>query len=425
VRSGAFTAARLIHRARQSSRWPVEKLRDHQERQLRALLSHAYQNVPLYRRLYQEAGFQPGDFRSLADVGRIPILRKTVLKAAGAEEVVARGTNIRQCSVVCTSGSTGVPLKIYLGPFETQWQRAVAWRILFEHGFRWTDRTLEIRMTAGAAHGLQMLGIARKDWLSILDSPQSWANCLAAGQHEIVVASATTLGALAEAAEADGLSVKPPRIIVSDSETLPPRTRTLVRRVLGRDPVNVFGLVELSNFAWECEQHNGFHISADSHLVEVLADAGEAGPLVVTDLGMRTMPMIRYETGDMAELPRDDRPCPCGRTLPMLARVQGRAVDSVLLGDGRRLFWPFFHEILGARDELRQWRVTQTSPGSVQLQLCLDRADRPRGEQIAADVRARLPGELELIVENVDCFPDVPNQKTRQVISLLGKTPSC
>jgi hypothetical protein len=109
----------------------------------------------------------------------------------------------------------------------------------------------------------------------------------------------------------------------------------------------------------------------------------------------------------------------------MLARVQGRAVDSVLLGDGRRLFWPFFHEILGARDELRQWRVTQTSPGSVQLQLCLDRADRPRGEQIAADVRARLPGELELIVENVDCFPDVPNQKTRQVISLLGKTPSC
>jgi phenylacetate-CoA ligase len=423
--AGALTAARLIHRARQSSRWPRQKLREHQERQLAELLRHAYQNVPLYRRLYDDAGFQPGDFRSLADVGRIPILRKPILKAAGPDEVVARGTDIGRCSVVCTSGSTGVPLKIYLGQFESQWQRAVAWRILFEHGFRWTDRTLEIRMTAGPAHGLQKLGIARKDWLSILDSPQSWARCLAAGQHEIVVASATTLGALAEAVEAGGLRVKPPRIIVSDSETLPPRTRALVQRVLGRDPVDVFGLVELSNFAWECEEHNGFHISADSHLVEVLADAGEAGPLIVTDLAMRTMPMVRYETGDMAELPREDRPCPCGRTLPMLARVHGRAVDSVLLGDGRRLFWPFFHEILGARDELRQWRVTQTSLGRVQLQLCMDPAHRPHGEQIAADVRARLPGELELIVENVDRFPDAPNQKTRQVISLLGKTPSC
>ena len=140
-----------------------------------------------------------------------------------------------------------------------------------------------------------------------------------------------------------------------------------MQRVLGTDPIDVFGLVELSNFAWECELREGFHVSTDSHIVEVDASPGKPGPLIATALGMWTMPIIRYATGDLAEL--DSRPCPCGRGLPLLKHLYGRAVDSVLLPRGGRLFWPFFHEVLGRYPELRQWRVVQEDAGRLRLQV--------------------------------------------------------
>src|SRR5262249_33275492 len=244
----------MIKSALASSRWTQEQQRRRQEERLGKLLSHAYTNVPLYRKLYDEAGFSPKNCPPLDDFNKIPVLQKNCLKAASLEEVVAQGVDLSRCKTVKTSGSTGTPLKIYLGPWEQQWQRAAAWRILFEHGFHWTDRTLEIRMTFGKQFFIQKLGIAPKDWMSILEPSALWAKRLYETQHEVVVASASTLHTLAEAVEALNVKAAWPRIIVSDSETLSPVTRRLVNRILGTDPVDVFGLVELSNFAWQCEE---------------------------------------------------------------------------------------------------------------------------------------------------------------------------
>lgn len=276
---------RLMRTALTSSRWAPRRLRRVQETQLRKLLVHAYRNVPLYQALYDEAGFRPEQFRSLDDLSKIPMLDTQRLKAARPEEVVARGSDPRQCTTVDTSGSTGTPLRIYLGPCDRRWQRAVAWRILFEHGFRWTDRTLEIRMTLGPRFFVQQLGIAPKEWVSILDPPESWVRRLVEIRPQVIVAGAGTLHALAEAVVTLGLTPARPRIVISDSETLSPLTRRLVHRVLGTAPIDVFGLVELSNFAWECEYRHGFHVSADSHIVEVDAPPGEPGPLIATALG--------------------------------------------------------------------------------------------------------------------------------------------
>ena len=62
---------RLIRQALASSHWPPEQLRRVQEDQLCKLLVHASQNVPLYRALYDEAGFRPEQFHSLDDLDKI------------------------------------------------------------------------------------------------------------------------------------------------------------------------------------------------------------------------------------------------------------------------------------------------------------------------------------------------------------------
>jgi phenylacetate-CoA ligase len=416
VRDGVETLW-LLRRALASSRWPAPKLRGHQERCLRRLLAHAYANVPLYRALYDEAGFRPADFRDLDDLGTVPILTKERVKAARPEECVTRGVDPARCTTVRTSGSTGVPLAVHLGRHEARWQRAVAWRILFEHGFRWRDHTLEIRMSSGPSFAVQRMGIASKEWLSVLDPPESWARRLHAGGHDLVVAAAGTLDVLAEACLALGLDARP-RLVVSDGETLEPATRMRVREALGCDPVDVYGLVELSNFAWECERHAGYHVSGDSHLVEVQAPTGDPGPLVATDLGMWTMPMLRYATGDIAEV--DPSPCPCGRTLPKLGRIHGRAVDCVRLPDGRRLLWPFFHETLAGFPEIERWRVVQEDAWRIRLELAAPDSAGLR-ERVAAAVRAQLPDDLQLEVVSRDAIERVPGEKTRVVLSELDR----
>lgn len=414
----AFKTYRLVKSALASSYWPHEKIRRKQEEKLGKLLIHAYTNVRLYRKLYDQAGFRPEDFRSLDDLKKIPVLRKRELKEARPEEIVAHGVELSRCETVKTSGSSGTPLRIYLGPYEERWQRAVAWRILFEHGFRWTDRTLEIRMTFGKQFFIQSLGIAPKDWLSILELPELWVKFFSEKNHEVIVASASTLHAMAEAVETLSVKTVPPRIIVSDSETLSPAARHLIRRALGRDPIDVFGLVEVSNFAWQCEERMGFHISSDSHIVEVDASSGQPGPLIASDLGMWTMPIIRYDTGDLAEF--DPRPCSCGRTLPLLRSIHGRAVDSVVLPDGSRLLWPFFHEVLGGYDELSQWRVIQDDRGHLRVQLVLSRNNANLVERIKASLCSVLPKEIGLSMEQVDTIPVMPGEKIRMIISNIN-----
>jgi len=107
----------------------------------------------------------------------------------------------------------------------------------------------------------------------------------------------------------------------------------------------------------------------------------------------------------------DARPCPCGRSLPLLRRIYGRAVDSVVLPGGGRLFWPFFHEVLGGYAELQQWRIVQENTHRLRLQVVAPGDGAGLLERIAADLRRALPSEVVLQVECVEDIPRVPGEK--------------
>ena len=393
---------------------PGEVLRKRQEDGMRRLLAHAYEKVPMYRRLYDGAGFHPADFRSLDDLKSIPPLTKDLFKHTQPEERVAVGTDFAKCRIMRTSGSTGVPLQIAFGPSDVRWQRAVAWRILFENGFRWADRTMEIRMQLQRPNTLQRLGVAPKDWVSLLDPPQRWVDVLLKKRPEVVVGGAGTLHALAEALLERGARYGA-RLVISDSETLAPETRNLVREALECDPCDVYGLEEMSNFAWQCEYREGFHVSDDSHIVEVDALSGEAGPLIVTALFSRTTPMIRYKTGDCAERAVD--PCSCGRTLSLLARIHGRSVDSISLPDGRKVFWPFFHMLIGEQTHISRWRVVQTSPSHLRVEVQPLKGARVETEELRLAIVAKLPVELSVDVAEVPRFEVPASAKVRVVVA--------
>ena len=167
------------------------------------------------------------------------------------------------------------------------------------------------------------------------------------------------------------------------SETVHPRLREAVRRVLGVPIQDMYTSQEGGIIATECPEEGSYHVS-ETILLEVLDAAGqpcgvgEIGRIVVTDLANFATPLIRYEIGDYAEA---GAPCACGRGLPVIRRFLGRERNLVLLPDGTR-HWPVvgFHR-WGEVYPVRQFQFVQLDRTTVLARMSA--SGRPSAEQEA------------------------------------------
>ena len=105
-----------------------------------------------------------------------------------------------------------------------------------------------------------------------------------------------------------------------------PATRARIEEGWGARVIDHHGLTEVGPVSFECREAPGaLHLNEREFICEVIdpgsgapVSDGEAGELVVTNLGRTASPVIRYRTGDIVRITRE--PCPCGRTL---ARIDG------------------------------------------------------------------------------------------------------
>src|SRR3989442_15652285 len=69
------------------------------------------------------------------------------------------------------------------------------------------------------------------------------------------------------------------------------------------------------------------------------AAARASGELVCTGLLNPDMPLVRYRVGDSGRVADPAAPCPCGRTLPALAAIDGLTTNPHIQRAGRRVSW--------------------------------------------------------------------------------------
>ena len=148
------------------------------------------------------------------------------------------------------------------------------------------------------------------------------------------------LHALAEDLLARGLDVPGIKVIITNAEPLLEVQRSAIERAFGCPVVESYGMTEAVLSASQC-LHGALHLWPESGDLEVVdgshaVAAGEAGEFLATGLNNVDMPLIRYRTGDRGALAAAGV-CACGRTLPRLARVEGRSDDVLFTPDGRRI----------------------------------------------------------------------------------------
>jgi phenylacetate-CoA ligase len=167
-------------------------------------------------------------------------------------------------------------------------------------------------------------------------------------------------------------------VVLSIAQQLTPAMEQRVRLAFGAAVNANYGLNEVGIVATRCPEGGRYHVHAEHCLVEIVNDEGaaaqpgEPGRLLVTALRNPAMPLIRYDSGDIAECA--DGPCPCGRTLPAFAGIRGRYRRMAFLPAGTWDLWVAFQRALYLTpvDEmrnLRQYQLHQYRDGWFELRL--------------------------------------------------------
>ncbi len=96
----------------QSQWWPRDNILKLQDQRLRRLIQHSYNNVPHYRRLFEERSLHPDDIETGKDLSKLPVLTKKLVRS-NFDSLIARNFPVKERVRLCTSGSTGEPLILY------------------------------------------------------------------------------------------------------------------------------------------------------------------------------------------------------------------------------------------------------------------------------------------------------------------------
>jgi phenylacetate-CoA ligase len=119
------STTRLRRFLERSQWWDPAQLAEHCGLRLRRLVGHAYERTPYYRELFDRHGIAATDIRTAADLARVPLLTKALIRQA-PERLRAPGAH--RLKRRTTSGSSGEPLTFYLGPERISHDVAAKWR---------------------------------------------------------------------------------------------------------------------------------------------------------------------------------------------------------------------------------------------------------------------------------------------------------
>lgn len=334
------------------SQWlPRDEIRDRQWSAFKRLLAHAWEQTPFYRRRFEEMGITPDDIACWDDLARVPFLSKKDLQEHQAE-MIARSYQDKPLITSHSGGSTGQPVEFKFHR-EHYDRRVAAWMRADRWG-GWELGEPQVMMWLGVGSGVGKRKLTEK-WKERMHwAAQRWqvltitklsketvpAYCDAMRRFKPRSLYGLAGGVHAFALLAEELGVQPPPMhgIILGAEKVFPHQKEKIGQVFRTPVFERYGCQEVCNIGEECSAHEGMHINADGLIVEVVdeqgrpAAPGAVGEVVITSLDNFAMPFIRYRMGDLGILA--EKPCSCGRGLPMIREILGRTLDMIATPEG-------------------------------------------------------------------------------------------
>ncbi len=349
----------------------IEQIKAGQWKLLRNQIEYISKNSPFYKRLFQENSIDLQELKTFEDLKKIPVTTKEDLQRKNSEFLAVPEAAI--IDYVTTSGTLGTPVNFALNNADLDRLAENEYRSFAQIGIKKEDKvqittTLDRRFMAGLAYflGLRKLGAGIIRTGSGL--PQMQWESIERFKPDYLVAVPSFLLKMIQYAEENNIDYKDSSVKAAICIGEPLRDQEFNLNALGKKITELWNIelfstyasTEMSTAFTECLAHQGNHVASDLIYTEILDEngqqvpPGEVGELVVTPLGIQTMPLLRFATGDM--LTFWENTCICGRNSKRLGPVLGRKQQKIKF-KGTSLYPQHIIEALNAYGKIENFLI--------------------------------------------------------------------
>jgi phenylacetate-CoA ligase len=288
---------------------------------LKRTVARVCENVPLYRKKFEQAKVAPDDIRTLADLRRLPFTTGADLRESYPTGMVAVPLD-DTLRLHTSSGTTGKPKALFFSRKDVDNAAELIARSFVATGMTRRD-VFQNMMTYGLFTGALVAhyGAEKVGCLVIPAGPgNSERQLLLMQDFHTTSIHLTPSFALyfADILEKRGID--------------PRKDLSLKRAFVGAEPYTE----ETRRKIEDGQEQAGMHLWEDHYIMEIIdpesgevLPPGERGELVLTTLVREAMPILRYRTRDITSIV--DAPCACGRTHRRIQRITGRADDMLIV----------------------------------------------------------------------------------------------
>jgi phenylacetate-CoA ligase len=466
----------------ESQWWPLDRLSILQDRKLAETLLHARRTIPHFRDLLARYPESVVEAEPRTVCGELPLLFKEIVRREFPARIVSEAFSKGDYKETATAGSTGKPLLYVVSrdAYAAWW--AHHFRAFEAAGYRLGDRIVYVaairELTAQRRIRDFLMRQVQLDAYQTSDKLiEAYLAKIRRYRPRIIRGYPEMLFLLAAAAESRRIRDIRPVSIITNSNKLHEFQRRRIQEVFQAPVFDYYSCPESGAFAFECDRHNGYHLALEHGFVEIVDDArrlagagargtGPAGDLrgqssstgtgnggtseaegshsappgpvtggvVSTNLDNRAMGFIKYVTGDFATASVDPnglgRKCACGRGLPLIDAVEGRAHSLIVTKDGRYLHGVLFEGMTLHTEtfkDLGQWvdrvQFVQETEDLVVLNVVKSREvaapaleEGTLAKAVAETKRLLGPG-MDVEVRFVDRIQHPPSGKRQLVVS--------
>lgn len=211
--------------------------------------------------------------------------------------------------------------------------------------------------------------------------------------------------------------------IICGSELLQAETRNNLKKVFGCDVVSRYANEENGVLGQECVDKQEFHLNTSSYYFEFLkldedkpAGKGELARIVITDLYNYALPMIRYDTGDLAIVGEAD--CDI-KANTVIKEIFGRKVDLIYNTKGEALSPHTITNNMWEVKNIKQFKFTQISKNEYVILLNAEKDfDKKQEKEIREKFEAILGNEANIKIEYTEEIPVLASGKRKYIENL-------
>ena len=421
-----YKICKCLKSLNQKQWWTKQQISADQSEKLQIMIEHIYNNVPFWRKIFEERGLNPSDIKSREDLHKLPVINKDLIRSE-LERLKAANLPQKAFRLQHSSGSTGEPVKYYSDKNHYSWNIASMFRNWewagYEPGIKWVRLSLwpHNKITEKFYDKL-----ARCLYIRVYsmdnDALERDVKKIKNYNPEIIRGYASAAYVITKYAADNGITGIKPKAVITTGDMLYPHYRKLMEDFYQCKVYDTYG-GEGTMVYGQCEK-GGLHIDDNNVIVEFLksdgtpAEPGQQGNITLTCLNNFVMPFIRYNIQDVGIKIAED--CPCGRKLSLMYPVQGRNSDIITTPNGSQLIVHFFTGLFEFIEGVDQFQVTQAQPDEIEVKIVKNEkftdADR---QKIADEIKTGGGDELKIKFNFVEQIPLASSGKRRFVISKI------